>query len=180
MGNNTGKPHNSTSVEADMISELSTRTKKNTEPFTFNNMLFICKVIDVYDGDTVTIAFKHPMSKGFNSMKIRMYGYDSPEMKPPLARRNRDQEKKDAIVARDALREKVLNKIVLVYCGRFDLYGRLLATIYTLTGLDEKTIYSLSLDDLHELVKKNNVNEWMLLQKYGWEYTGGTRKSPYE
>ena len=41
---------------------------------------FRAKVVDVYDGDTVTIVIFNKC--GFEKHKLRMYGYDSPEMKP--------------------------------------------------------------------------------------------------
>ena len=33
-------------------------TKENTPLYRFDNKKFYCKVIDVYDGDTITIAVK--------------------------------------------------------------------------------------------------------------------------
>ena len=33
-------------------------TNENTEYYKFNNQKFYCKVVDIYDGDTITIAVK--------------------------------------------------------------------------------------------------------------------------
>jgi hypothetical protein len=48
--------------------------------FHFGTKPFKARVVDVYDGDTCTILFKY---HGINvKHKIRLYGYDSPEIKP--------------------------------------------------------------------------------------------------
>ena len=58
---------------------------------------FRAKVVDVYDGDTITIVIFNKFS--FEKHKLRMYGYDSPEMKPKLNKENRDIERRcDAAV----------------------------------------------------------------------------------
>ena len=78
-----------------------------------------------------------------------MSGYDSPEL-----RTKDEEEKKAAIIARDVLKNKILNKIVDIHCGKFDKYGRLLGNIY---------------------YNKTNINEWMITNNYGYIYNGGTK-----
>lgn len=120
--------------------------------FSYDGHTCLAKVVDVYDGDTIRIAFI------YNGIKIqyksRMAGFDSPEMKPLLSKPNREIEKAAAIVARDALRGKILNQVVNVKCGKFDKYGRVLITVH---------LYG------------ENINQWMLANGYGVPYNGGTK-----
>jgi len=123
------------------------------ELFSLNNKIFDAKIVKVYDGDTCFAVFilnDEPVK-----FKIRMLGYDSPEMKPLLSNINRNEEIKKAIKARDELSKLVLNKCVKLKCGNWDKYGRLLGTIYT-----EKNMC---------------VNEYMLQNNFGYKYDGGKK-----
>lgn len=129
--------------------------------FNLEGLRFRAKVVDVYDGDTVTIQFRH--GGKICQMKARMAGYDSPEMKPKRDAPHREEEKRAAIVARDALRGIIGDQMVYIHCGEFDKYGRLLVTIFKPCGF-------LGLKDGH------NINEWMMTEKHGVPYGGGTKK----
>ena len=62
----------------------------------------------VYDGDTITIAAKLPYKHSpIYRFSVRLNGIDTPEIKG----KNED-EKKCAKMARDALKETILNKTV--------------------------------------------------------------------
>ena len=86
------------------------------------------KIIDVYDGDTVTamvdLGFLH-----FQEMKLRLYGINTPEL--------RGEEKEAGMVVRDILRVMVLDKEVEIrsYKDKQGKYGRYLANNF-LDGLD--------------------------------------------
>ena len=60
---------------------------------------FRAKVVDVYDGDTITIVIFN--KGGVEKYKLRMYGYDSPEIKPKLDMLNRKQEIENAKAAKN-------------------------------------------------------------------------------
>jgi micrococcal nuclease len=127
-------------------------TKKNTPLFTMEDNEYFCKCVDVYDGDTITVAFKRSNEELIYKHKIRLLGIDTPEV-----RTKNLEEKKKGIEIRDILREKILNKIIFIKCGKFDKYGRLLAYVY-----DED--------------KKINFNKWLIDQGFAYEYNGGTKK----
>lgn len=80
-------------------------------------------VTDVYDGDTVTVIISLGFDISFKT-KLRLYGIDTPEI--------RGEERPDGLVSRDWMREKVLNKEVIIqtYKDRTGKYGRYLATIF--------------------------------------------------
>lgn len=133
--------------------QLSKQTIENTPKYEFKDITKLCRVIDVYDGDTITVAIK--LEKTIWKAKIRMYGYDSPEMKPLIKLKNREEIKKNAVIAKHALQNKICNKIVFAELKGFDKYGRLLAIIY---------------------YNNENINKFMIDNGYGYDYFGGTKR----
>ena len=115
-----------------------------------------CKVVDVYDGDTVTIVLYNKFS--YEKHKLRMYGYDSPEMKPRLDKENREDEIRKAKLAKEFLTDLLLNKIVEFESMGYDKYGRLLGKLYLLNCCD-----------------KQEVNMLMINKGHGYPYFGGTK-----
>jgi len=109
--------------------ELQKQTN-DTELFSLNGKSFIAKVIDVYDGDTITVIFK--LYGKYYSWKCRIMHVDTPEIKKrtkPTTEEEKiknENEKKRAIIIRDIMREKLLNKIIFIKCNKYDLYGRIL------------------------------------------------------
>ncbi|MEZ4874677.1 MAG: thermonuclease family protein [Flavobacteriaceae bacterium] len=99
------------------------------------------KIIDVYDGDTVTavvdLGFLH-----FQEMKLRLYGIDTPELK--------GEEREQGLVVRDILRGLILDKEVMIhsYKDKQGKYGRYLATIF----LDGLNINNWLVDEGHAVV----------------------------
>jgi len=87
------------------------------------------KIIDVYDGDTVTavvdLGFLH-----YQEMKLRLYGIDTPEL--------RGAEKIEGRKVRDIVRGKILDERVTIksYKDKQGKYGRYLATIILDDGLN--------------------------------------------
>ena len=124
-------------------------TKENTEKFSLDGTRVIAKCVDVYDGDSITVVFK--FNGKFQQFSIRMAGYDTPEV-----RTKNELEKEYGLRAKQALSDKVLDKLIWINCGEFDKYGRLLGTITTMDGL--------------------NINNFMTANRYGYPYDGGTKK----
>ena len=112
------------------------------------------RVIKVYDGDTITIASKVPNLKHslIYKFSVRLNGIDSPEIKS-----NNKDEKTMAIQARDTLSDKILNKDVYLKNIKKEKYGRLLCDVY---------------------LEDENINDWMINERYAVIYDGGTKKSP--
>ena len=112
------------------------------------------RVIKVYDGDTITIASKVPNLKHslIYKFSVRLNGIDSPEIKS-----NNKDEKTIAIKAKNALSSKILQKDVYLKNIKKEKYGRLLCDVY---------------------LDKENINEWMIEERYAVNYDGGTKNSP--
>jgi micrococcal nuclease len=126
---------------------LTRCTYSNTTPFA--PVFTEAKVIKVYDGDTIHVA---ALIAGVpQRFMIRMYGYDSPELK------SKDpNEKKAANIAKGTLSDRVLNKLVNVKIYPIkEKFGRILAVLS---------------DDQGE------INKWMVSEGHGKPYFGGTKE----
>ena len=134
--------------------ELDTEDPNRIKMFSFYNQIHYAKVVECYDGDTITCIFKYDR---FIKIRIRMDGYDSPELKPLKIIPDRTTEIHKALLAKKRIEELILGKIVILYCKKFDKYGRLLADV-KINETDEKTINQIMLDEGH-----------------GYEYHGGKK-----
>lgn len=134
---------------------LASATLENTPELTLVGHKCEAKVVDVHDGDTITLAFI--LNGTIYHKSCRVAGVDCAEIRTS----NKD-EKKVGFEATDFVKELILNKIIWAEFtdgldDKKDKYGRLLATIYPQRG-DE------SLDKI--LIAKN----------YGYEYHGEKKK----
>lgn len=71
------------------------------------------RAIEIYDGDTITLL------NNDKKYKVRFYGIDAPEAK-----------QEHGIVARNALRKKILGKEVTVTVVNLDRYGRAVGKVH--------------------------------------------------
>ena len=102
--------------------------------FSLSGMVVDGFVNDVYDGDSIKVVF--PIHGNYYKWNLRLNGADSPEI------RTRDhQEKLKGFASRDALKEKIAKKHVILKLYDFDKYGRLLGDVY---------------------LEDENINEWLI------------------
>lgn len=146
--------------------KLKSKTLENTPKYDFKDETRWCKVLSCYDGDTITVAIC--LEKKISQIKVRMNGYDSPEMKPRLNKPYRDQEIIEAKKSKKALEDKILNKLVKISIDGFDKYGRLLGVIY----LKITTGKMFNKTNTYE-----NINNYMIKNNFGYIYNGGTKKN---
>jgi endonuclease YncB( thermonuclease family) len=137
--------------------ELETSTYDSVQPFI--PVIKTGKIVKVYDGDTVTISARIYITETQTTklfrFNVRLRGIDSPEIKT-----KNDKERSLAIVARDKLRDLIMNQIVSLQNVQYDKYGRILADIVTKDG--------------------KNVSDWMLGNDLVVKYDGGTKHKPSE
>lgn len=152
---------------------MESHTYENTPYFSLNNQNFFARLVNVHDGDTVTVIIEYPINTFFK-YNVRLDGIDTSEMT------SHDQNQKEkAIIARNFVIKmatqieldthskytrngiiKLLNqKVYLVYikCKTMDKYGRVLAELY-------------STDDL-----ERSINQKILNLDMAYEYHGGTK-----
>ena len=125
------------------------------EYFSFNGLKVKAKVVSIYDGDTCTVVFFYNANP--IKLRLRMEGYDAPELKPKNDVENRELHMEAGKKSRDKLKELVLGKVVRLEINdkNNDKYGRLLGTLY---------------------YKGENINNYMILNKFGKKYTGGKKE----
>ncbi len=128
--------------------KLLQSSTQNAPLFSLDGLKMKAKVIDIYDGDTITIAIH--INNQIKSFKCRLYGIDTPELKGNqseygLRSRNKLIEwitngktilQPNIIYTRDNIKTicKENHTLVTIVCGPFEKYGRLLITIYTQDG----------------------------------------------
>jgi endonuclease YncB( thermonuclease family) len=152
------------------LDKLKSANKTNTPIFSFNGLVTYGKAVDFYDGDTFNIIISY--YDLLYHFKARMFGYDSPEMKPSLSLENREEVKKNALVAKNRLMELLGSKDYFkVHCHEFDKYGRLLVSVFV-KGHDDND--EEEDDGVYDFNK--TVNGQMVREGHGYSYYGGTKK----
>ena len=138
-------------------------TDENTFYFNYEKIRKKIKILRVIDGDTLDIAMslvelKDLSKKDIYKYRVRLYGIDTPEKRPPKNDPNRDKEiaasKKSSEALNNYLREN--DYIVIAQFYKPDKYGRLLVTLYDKNGDD--------------------INKWMIANGYAYEYFGKTKE----
>jgi Micrococcal nuclease (thermonuclease) homologs len=91
-----------------------------------DNQLFNYRAVvtGVYDGDSITIDIDLGFNNWMKNQKVRLFGINTPEI--------RGEERPDGLVARDRLRELILDKEIVItsYKDKSGKYGRWLATVF--------------------------------------------------
>lgn len=158
------------------MEELLSKTKHNTKKFTLSGLATYAKVINVYDGDSITCIM--PLFNDFFIFDVRLNGIDTCEIHS-----NSEFLKRKALEARkiildfidtqndiklNASKKEIQdymynhNVIVWLKCYDFDKYGRVMADIYA---------NSESCESLSKLLLDNNL---------AYEYTGSTKLTEEE
>jgi len=105
--------------------------------------IYNAHVVSVYDGDTITADVDLGFRIEVRSLKIRFYGINAPEV--------RGVSRPDGIIARDALRARILGKDIVLQTLKDtqEKYGRWL-------GIVE--------------IDGENINDWMVANGYAVPY----------
>lgn len=160
------------------LSKLKTITNKCISVYSLDSIKTIGKVVDMYDGDTCKIVLL--VNGELQKYNCRLMGLDTPEMKPPVKKENREKEIEHAHKCRNRLLQLVTsceiqdisqiikrkqvakmletnNKLIHIKCYDFDKYGRLLVNLFT--------------DETYE----QNVNQILISENYAKSYDGGKK-----
>ena len=152
------------------MSEIDwSRVNKKIKRFSLEDETKIGKCVHVYDGDTIQVVF--PLQNELFRWTCRLSGVDTPEI-----RTRNNAEKQFGYDVRNYLREKILNKMIVIECGEFDKYGRLLGKIFlqedhviqTGGGVEEKS------QQVQQ--EKQSINDWLIQNKYAFPYDGGKKQ----
>lgn len=122
----------------EVTQQLENATLRNTPLFV--PPIKYCKVIKVYDGDTIHVA---ALIQGTPwRFKVRLREINTPEL-------NKKDEKDAAIISRDRLKDKLFGTFVKLTEVSVDRYNRVLAKVF-LNGQD--------------------ISQWMLENNYAKPY----------
>lgn len=150
-------------INSELEEKLSKCCLDDIPEFSLNGVKTLGKIVDVYDGDTCKIILANEnVLLRFN---CRLKFLDTPEMKPPRNKPNRDLEIKNAIRCRNKLIQLTTNceinledsmtkpqikkiiktnsKVIHVQCHEFDKYGRLLVELYS----GDKTVNNILVEE---------------------------------
>jgi endonuclease YncB( thermonuclease family) len=161
-------------------------TYDTTNKFSFEGQQFICRVLDVYDGDTITCAL--PVCGNIYRFSLRLADIDTCEIKSKneavrekayeakhfllnnILHHNNIDIKFDKHISRADTRDILSSNICLVniYCGTFDKYGRLLAWIFP-------SSCEYILDGNIDNDKTESFNNKLLTNKLAYYYEGNTK-----
>lgn len=117
------------------------------------------KIVNVVDGDTVDLAIEL-LPNQFYQFRVRLYGIDTPEKRPPKASPNRDAEIAASKRSTEALTNYLKpydNMVHTVVFKEADKYGRWLCNMYC-NG------------------QKQSINDWMIQEGFAKPYFGGTKE----
>lgn len=142
----------------------------NTPEFSFIGKEFECRLVDIYDADTITVIIN--VNDKFWKYTVRIYGIDTPEI-----RTRDDVEKIQAYIARqrvidllcysghclsvassrDEIQKYLKNTIIKVWikCYDFGNFGRLLADVFSFS---EKLELGPSIGEV--LLQENLANKY--------------------
>lgn len=127
----------------------------NTPWFNLDGLEATCKVVDVYDADTVTVVV--PFEKKFYKVKCRLKNIDAAEL-----RTTDEKEKRVAIDGREFLKALILNRTIWIRCGQWGKYGgRMIGELY------------LTADNM---AKNYSINELLVQRKFAYRYDGKKKK----
>jgi endonuclease YncB( thermonuclease family) len=117
---------------------FATHGRTNTKQFSFKGKQLWARIVDIYDGDTITVVVY--LYDEFTKLKIRLQGIDTPELRSKDASTLEQAIKaKKALIffltgentelkTRDVLEGRTV--VCFLKCFDFDKYGRVLADVY--------------------------------------------------
>jgi len=137
----------------EQIKEIPLEIKRKDLPKYIPNIKY-GRVIEIYDGDTFTLAAYIDNGDTLYQVPVRINGIDCPEMKT-----KNENEKKVAEFAKQFVTNRILYEIVYLKNVKLDKYGRILA-------------------DVTYGVNKQYIGFEMIEKRLAVAYDGGTKYVP--
>ena len=148
---------------------MTTLEQQNTKTpkFSLDGKIYLAKCVKCYDADTIHAVIK--FHDTYTRFCCRLLGIDTAEI------RSRDPEEKIyARGSRDYLRDLILDKFIIIKCGNFDKYGRLLIHLYTTT--QQKETDQTPEIEMEKLTWETSVNQKLVTDGHAYQYGGGTKR----
>jgi hypothetical protein len=116
----------------DLLQTLTELDCSDIPRFSFDGIETLARVVNIHDPDTFTIVFEH-YGKLIKT-NVRLEGIDAPELHSTV-----QAESQACLNGINFLQSLIGDKVVKVILGKFDKFGRVLCTIYSLEQLDDGT-----------------------------------------
>ena len=134
---------------------------KNTPELTLVGISTNVRVVNVHDGDTISVII--PLFNTFYKYNIRIYDLDTPEIHNTnlILKKIAEKGKQRILELIGCIDNDLEDNIYGAYieCKEYDKYGRLLANVYTL--------------DKHE-----SISDILIKEKLGYHYDGNRKLTP--
>jgi len=155
-----------------------------TPSYSLQHQKLLGACVDCYDGDTVTMALQ-PFGDASEPrlFKCRLEGIDTPEMRGDVKNKPKAYEARNTLASwlsttpftgelmssRKSIQEHLYKskKLILVECGGWDKYGRLLVKLYSV----------LSVNGDHVITRQQSLNELLITTGFAKPYDGGTKSN---
>ena len=151
----------------------------HTPLFSLSGQTHWAKCVKCYDADSIHIVIL--FQNKFVRFRCRLQGIDTAEL-----RSKNSKERSHAAHARDWLVDTIYNRLIVVTCGDFDKYGRLLVTVHlpeSITQTDQHvgggqhasntpTTRATSTD----LTTCRHINRELVHLGFAYSYDGGKRQ----
>ena len=135
--------------------KVNSCTSTNTPWFTLKGRECPCKVVGVYDADTVTVALQ--FGEECYKVKCRLKGIDAAEI-----RTKNEEEKKVGLTGKKFMTDLILDKTVWIRCGDWGKYGgRMIGELF-LTHED--------------MIAGKSVNDMVVKEGLAYYYDGKKKK----
>lgn len=179
---------------------------ENAKPFSLEGQTYDCRVYlgdprdvhekqtksDVYDGDTLHVVIIYLGIP--HKFTIRLLGIDTPEMRPRWNKQVMDDdgntttirisdeihklEKQAAVKSRNALKEYIWHKNLIVRFKKNDKFGgRILAELFVVGDTHAPISDTSGGTNLFNSKSVNSVNKWMIDNNHAVAYNGGKKKA---
>ena len=137
----------------DLINRLEAIDCASVERFSFDGIDTYAKVANIHDPDTITIVFE--WNSQSIKLNVRLENIDAPELKSKVPAES-------AVCRAGVLRlqELIKDQVVRVVLGKYDKFGRVLATVHTLTPIEDGITC---------------INEYLIQYQYVRSYNGGKK-----
>ena len=158
--------------------DLLAQQTLQTPLFTLRGQTHWAKCVKCYDADTIHIVIA--FNNTFARFRCRLQGIDTAEI-----RSKNPTERQHARTARDWLKSVILNRIIMVNCGEFDKYGRLLVNVYVagdgdLAGEQQGEQHGGGPEKQNietvDVLSCRNINQELIALNYAYVYDGGKRR----
>ena len=146
--------------------------------FSLRGQTHWAKCVKCYDADSIHIVLL--FQNNFVRFRCRLQGIDTAERRSKNAK-----ERAHAIQARDWLVDTIFNQLIVVTCGDFDKYGRLLVTVHLPEhsthadqhgGGNQDATPTTQAAPIIDLVTSRHINQELVNLGYAYVYDGGKRK----